>query len=110
MFLINKMESGNIISKGKEKIKGLKSKNHYENLKNDYFLQKVFNLLERKKLFNIIKYNKSLKKRINININDYKTLCSIEIEIKPINNKSGKFINVKKGNEIYHHIYFNNNK
>ena len=35
---------------------------------------------------------------------------SIEIEIKPVKNKYGKFINIKKENEKYYHIYFNDNE
>ena len=68
----------------------------------------------KKKSLNIIKYNKKIKDRINISIKDYKEYSEIyspiELEIKPINNKYGKFINFKKENEIYYHIYFNNNK
>ena len=41
----------------------MKSKNKYENLKSDYFLQKVFNNLKKKKLLNIVKYNKNIKKK-----------------------------------------------
>ena len=53
--------------------------------------------------------------RINISIKDYKKCSeliysSIEIEIKPVKNKYGKFINIDEGNEKYYHIYFNNNK
>ena len=63
---------------------------------------------------NIIKYNENIKKRINININDYKEYSekysSIEIEIKPVNNKYGKFISINEDEEIYYHIYFNNNE
>ena len=62
----------------------------------------------------MIKYNKNIKNRINININDYKeyseNYSSIEIEIEPVKSKYGKFINIKKEEEIYYHIYFNNNK
>ena len=51
----------------------------------------------------MIKYNKNIKKRIDININEYKEYLeiysSIEIEIKPTNNKYGQFINIKKVNE-----------
>ena len=47
-----------------------------------------------------MKLNKKLKKRLNTNINDYKeyseSYSSIEIEIKPINNEYGRFINYKK--------------
>ena len=48
----------------------------------------------------MVKYNIIIKKSINININDYREYSekysSIEIEIKPINNKYGKFINSKE--------------
>ena len=66
------MESNNLVFKENGEISQMKSKNKYENLKNDYFLQKVFNNVEKKKLLNIVKYNKNIKKRINININDFK--------------------------------------
>ena len=68
----------------------------------------------KKKSLEIIKYNKELKNRININVKDYKEYSemysSIEIEIKPAKNKYGTFININKEDEIYYHIYFNNNK
>ena len=68
----------------------------------------------KKKSLNIIKYNKNIKNRINISIKDYKEYSeiysSIEIEIKPVKKKYGEFINIDKENEIYYHIYFNNNK
>ena len=108
------MESDNLVFKVKGEMSQMKSKNKYENLKNDYFLQKVFNNLEKKKLLNIVKYNKNIKKRINININDFKEYSekysSIEIEIKTVNNKYSKFINIKAEDEKYYHIYLNNNK
>ena len=108
------MESGNLISKVKVEKNKLKSATRYDNIKADYFLEKVFYNLKKGKALNIIKYNENIKKRINININDYKEYSekysSIEIEIKPINNKHGKFVNNKKEEEIYYHIYFNNNE
>jgi len=55
----------------------------------------------------IIKYNNNIQKRLNISINDYK---SILIEIIPVQNKYNKFINVKKEDKKYFHIYFNDNK
>ena len=66
------------------------------------------------KTLNIVKYNKNIQKRININTNDIKEYSEkyslIEIEIKPINNEYGKFINFKKEEEIYYHIYFDKSK
>ena len=97
-----------------EKKKVIKSKDVFNNLKAGYFLQIVFNNLERKRLLNIVKYNKNIKKRLNINNNDYKEYSekysSIEIEIKPVDNKDGKFIYFKYEDKKYYHIYFNNNK
>ena len=107
------MGYNNLISKEKEKNQ-IKSIAKYENIKTNYFLEKVFNNLEEKKSLNLVKYNKNIKNRINIDINNYKEYSekysSIEIEIKPVNNKYGKFVNIKIEDENHFHIYFNNNK
>ena len=91
-----------------------KSKDIFKNLKSKYILQILFNNLSKKKSLDIMKYNKSIKERINISIKDYREYSemysSIEIEVKPANNQYGKFININEENEIYFHIYFNNNK
>ena len=96
----------------KEKVE-INKNNLFQILKSDYFLQILFNNIKKKKSMDIIKYNKNIKKRINININDYKeyseNYSSIEIEIKPVNNKFGKFFNIKY-NRKYYHIFFNNGK
>ena len=106
------MEYNNFMFKQKVGKNKLKSGDKLNNIKADYFLKNVFNNLEKKRTLNIVKYNKNLMKRINININDYKEYSEIytliEIEIKPVNNKYGKFINIKKEDEKYYHIYFNN--
>ena len=108
------MNSGYLESNNKTRRNQIKSKDKLEKIRCSYFLEKLFNILAKKKSLDIIKYNKKLKKRINININDYKEYSekytSIEIEIKPVNNKYGKFINIKDEDKLYYHIYFNNNK
>ena len=68
IFEIIKMNSTSELSKGKAKINQIESKNIFKNPKNDYFPQKLFNNLMRKKLLDIIKYNKNIKDRINISI------------------------------------------
>ena len=107
------MESGNLLSKVKEEKNQLKLAGSYENIKANYFLEKIFNYLKKGKTLNLVKYNKNIKKRINLNINDYKEYSekysSIEIEIKPVSNKYGEFINFEN-EEIYYHIYFNNDE
>ena len=67
--------------------------------------------MKKNKLLEIIKYNKKLQKRLNININNYieysQLYSSIEIEIKPVENKYGQFINILDEDK-YYHIYFDN--
>ena len=102
------MNSSNGINKEQ-----LKSNDIFKNLKSDYFVIKLFDMLLTKKSLDIIKYNKNIKDRIKININNYKEYSgiysSIELEIKPNNNKYDKFININKDNEMHYHNYFNNN-
>ena len=108
------MNSDNLKNKEEGELNQIKAKDKFEYLKSDYFLEKLFNNLERKKLLKILKYNKRIKNRININIKDYKEYSEIyspiEIEIKPVNNAHGSFINIVKENEKYFNIYFNNDK
>ena len=108
------MNSSNELSKEKTESNKMELKDIFKNLKSDFFLQKLFYNLLKKKSLDIVKYNNNIKERINISIKDYKEYSeiysSIEIEIKPANNKCGEFINIDKENEKYYHIYFNDNK
>ena len=69
--------------------------------------------MKTKELLYIAKYNKNIKTRLDININNYieysEKYSSIEIEIKIIDDGYSKFINIY-GKEKYYHIYFNNSK
>ena len=55
-----------------------------------------------------MKYNKKLQKRLNISINDYREIAKIEIELKLVDGKYGKFINIPDKDKEYYHIYFDN--
>ena len=104
------MNPSNKLSNEKTESNKVESKDIFKNLKSDFFIQKVFYNLLKKKSLDIIKYNNNIKERINISIIDYKEYSElIEIEIKPIKIKYGDFINMNE-NEIYYHIYFNDNK
>ena len=95
-----------------EESKIVKSINFLENLKSDYFLKGMFNIMKERKSLEIIKLNKKLQKRLNININNYQKYCqlysSIEIVLKPAENIYGKFIKISNEVEEYYHIYFDN--
>ena len=85
--------------------------NHLKNIKSDYFIQKFFGFMHERKTLEMIKCNKNIQKRINININNYiefsETYSSIELEIIPMKNNYGQFINIEEQNKKYDHIYFN---
>ena len=66
------MNLSNKLSNEKKESNKIESKDIFKNLKNDYFLQKLFYNLLKKKSLNIIKYNKKIKERIKISIKDYK--------------------------------------
>ena len=88
-----------------------KYESKFDNIKSDFILKKIFNIVRRKKSFQIMKYNKKLQKRLNISINEYKDYyLSIENELKIADNKFGKFINISNDEKEYYRIYFNNSK
>ena len=100
-------------NKNNEKLlQNIELKGKIENINSKFNLAHIFNNLQKHKFFNIIKYNKALQNRLNLNIKNYKE-CSelftpIEIEIIPAEKKYGKFINIKyEKQKIYTHIYFN---
>ena len=78
-------------------------------IKSIIILNKILlNLLKTRKLI-LIKYNKRIKKKVNINNNDYEEEFSpIEIKIIFSGNKHSQFINFDKTNEKYFHIYVDN--
>ena len=57
------------------------SNNQLKNVKSDYFIQKFFGYMTERKSLETIRYNKSIQKRMYININHYKTFS----ETKNIN-------------------------
>ena len=88
--------------------------NKLRKLKSDYFIQKFFGYMPKRKSLETIRYNKNIQKRINININHYKayseTKTSIELDIIPMKGEYGKFISINEKDKKYLHIYFNDNK
>ena len=82
-----------------------------ENIKSIFFIRKLFDILLKRRILEVVKNNKKIQKILNINLDDYKeysfNFTPIEIEIKPAE-VNGKFINIRnKEEEKYYHIYFN---
>jgi len=90
------------------------SNNKLRNVKSDYFIQKIFGYMPERKSLETIRYNKSIQKRIDININHYKAFSekysSIELDLISMKGECDKFINIKEEDKKYIHIYFNDNK
>ena len=95
-----------------KKGKSIKNKDNacLNNIKSKFILKKIIAHIEEKKFMKIIQHNKNLQNRLNLNNNDYKKICHIELVITPIPNHHGKFICVTKGEESHYHIFFNNKK
>ena len=91
-----------------------KSKLVFDILKSDFFLRTLFGILDKKRSLEIAKINKSLQKRLNLNINDYKEYSqfysTIEVELKLADNEYGKFINISEQEKDYYLIYFSDSK
>ena len=85
-----------------------------KNVKSHYIIQLIFGYMTERKYLEAIRYNKSIQKRINININHYKTYSetktSIELDIIPMKGECGEFIRINEEDKNYFHIYFNDNK
>ena len=86
----------------------------FKNIKSKYILKLIFDYLNEKKCFDIIKYNKKMQTIINKDSNYYKKLLEIKIEIIFDKNKANfeknNFININEKDRKYYHIYFDDNK
>ena len=85
--------------------------NNLMKIRSKYIIIKIFNNIKQSKLLNIINYNKSYQKLMNIKLKDYKNEYSkIELEIILEENKYGRFIKFYNQNiKLNIHIYFNDN-
>lgn len=74
----------------------------------------ILNYLTYKTILKFVKYNLKLQNKLKISLLNYeeymKTYSEIIIELIPVENTSGIFINVRKEDINYIHIYFNNNR
>ena len=86
----------------------------FDNVRSKYILEIILSNIEKFKLLKIIKNNKKLQNKLNINKKDFKECSgkysSIELKIKPVKNEYGRFIYISNEEENYYHIYFDNDK
>ena len=67
-----------------------------ENIKSRYILSKIYDNMIKKKKLQIVKYNKRIQNRLNLDVKEYKEYSEIKIEIIPAKDEYGTFIILKK--------------
>ena len=117
------------MSESEKNIKTIKLKH----IKSKYILKEILNKIDFIKLLNIIRYNKKMQNKMNININTYREYSQIKLDIELFsqnrnvhnsfllfdenkifgNNEEEKkysFIKIKEQFKAYFHFYFDNDK
>ena len=87
-----------------------KTLNIFESIKSKYILKRIFKYLSDTKLLKIIKYNKVIQNKLDINIDDYKNISKIVIELEMLPWRDcfhRDFIYFENKNKDYFHIYLN---
>ena len=98
-----------------------KHKSLIDNIRCDYILRFIFDILTEKRNLKIVRRNKLLQEKLNININDYKKyknrieMILIPIPSEELKNEKNIFINYtekekEKEKKSLYHIYFNNSR
>ena len=93
-----------------QKNKNIIDKKFLMKVKSKYILKRIFAHIQYTKFLNIIRYNKNLQSKLNIELNDYKEYLKTEIEIIPKDSVFDKIINVKDNDVPYFHFYINDDK
>ena len=70
-----------------------KSLSDIKKIRSKYIRIFVFKFLSRKNMLDIVKYNKSIKKELNFDLNSYKFFNAIEIEITTVENNYDGIVN-----------------
>ena len=95
-----------------QRLKQIKSNANLDNIKSNFIFKKIIEHMKQRKLYDIMRYNKKLQRRLNITFDDYKECSkiysSIEIELNIVENRYGIFINIPDKDKEYYHIYFDN--
>ena len=99
--------------------KAINKRNLLLKVKSKYILRQIFDNIQYKKKLEIVRYNKNIKEKLDLKLNDYiieysKIEIEIELDIIPVLFRFStyyKFINIlNKKNESFYHIYFNDQK
>ena len=84
---------------------------YLKNIKSNFIFKKICNNLNKEKAMKIFNYNKSLQKKLNLSLDDYKELSKIEIELEVLHEeklikKKNYFINYHREDlSSFYHIF-----
>ena len=67
------MGNKNLSANKKEKLQEA----DFDNIKTKYILKQILDDLCQKKILEMVKYNKRIKEKLDININNYKEFCKL---------------------------------
>ena len=97
--------------------KAINKRNLLLKVKSKYILRQIFDNIQYKKKLEIVRYNKNIKEKLDLKLNDYiieYSKIEIELDIIPVLSRFSrdyKFINIlNKKNKPFYHIYFKDQK
>ena len=109
----NKNSEINIGNYNKDKTNSINNLILLDGVKSNYILTKLTQNLSRKTLLNMIRYNKQLQRKLNIELKDYEAYLQTEIELNFVQSYSNlepiNFINYV-GDKNYYHIFYNDSE
>lgn len=78
-------------------------------IKSNIILRKIFKISNYFNNLRLLKYNKNLKRRLDITLKDYILYNQIEIDVilNPSFNDKNNFINIKETDKKFYHFYIN---
>ena len=84
---------------------------YLQKIRSKYILKQIFDNLHQKTLLDLIHYNKTLQKKLEIKLEDFKKISYIiKIELFLDENVTSNFIKIRKGQEKFFKIYLNDSK
>ena len=69
-------------------------------IRNKYILQKIFDLIYKNNSLNIIRYNKAIQNKLDINIDTYKEYSQIIFDIKLFNQEGKLMLKKREGAKV----------
>ena len=78
-------------------------------IRSNIILRKIFKISNYTNNLRLLKYNKNLKRRLDLTLKDYKSYSQIEIDVilNQSFNEKNNFINIKETEKKFYHFYIN---